>query len=155
MSAKHGNAGSIPALDSNIMATKKKTNYIVYELEKLENYIKQLQEYLDNIDLYGLEDRLDVRYSQNGNPIVKVIASKEAQVKSYRENLEKLPALYETLNRLRQLADSGGVEKVEKARGDKELPGIFKHKMIDNPKKKDEDEDTDEDSNDDVWDEDD
>lgn len=134
------------------MSSKKKTNFIVYKIERLENYIKQLQEYLDNIDLYNLEDRLDVRYSQNGNPIVKVIASKEAQVKSYRENLEKLPALYETLNRLRQMADTGGEEKIEKARGDKELPGIFKHKMLNGPKKDDENE-TDED--DDVWDEDD
>lgn len=129
--------------------SKKKTNYIVYELEKVENYIKQLQEYLDSIDLYDLEDRLDVRHSTNGNPIVKVIASKEAQVKSYRENLEKLPPLYETLNRLRQLADSGGVEKVEKARGDKELPGIFKHKML-GQAKKNEDTETEEDD-DDVW----
>jgi hypothetical protein len=140
------------------MATKKKTNYIVYELEKLENYVKQLQEYLDNIDLYGLEDRLDVRYSQNGNPIVKVIASKEAQVKSYRENLEKLPALYDTLLRLRKLADTGDEERVEKARGDKDLPGIFKHKMLGDGKKNEDSDAADDDipdSDDDVWDEDD
>ena len=137
------------------MAGKKKTNFIIYELEKLENYVKQLQEYLDNIDLYGLEDRLDVRYSQNGNPIVKVIASKEAQVKSYRENLEKLPALYETINRLRQLADTGGEEKVEKARGDKELPGIFKHKMLGESKNHEDNESAATEDDDDVWDEDD
>lgn len=144
------------------MAGKKKTNYIVYELERLKKYIDQLQEYLDSIDLYGLQDRLDVRYSQNGNPIVKVIASKEAQVKSYRENLEKLPALYETLNRLQAMADTGGEEKVEKARGDKDLPGIFRQKMLGsgtNDEFKDNvdepiDEDTIDDHDDDVWDDD-
>lgn len=137
---------------SGLMASKKKTNYIVYELERLQKYVDQLQTYLDDIDLYGLEDRLDVRYSQNGNPIVKVIASKEAQVKSYRENLEKLPALYETLNRLRQMADTGGEEKVEKARGDKELPGIFKHKMLGDGNKNEAD---DSEEDDDPWDDDD
>lgn len=144
------------------MATKKKTNYIVYELQRLQKYIDQLQTYLDDVDLYQLEDRLDVRYSQNGNPIVKVIASKEAQVKSYRENIEKLPALYETLNRLKAQADTGGEEVVEKARGDKELPGIFRHKMLgagagDEVKDKDDDEETDDvvdEHEDDVWDDD-
>jgi hypothetical protein len=135
------------------MATKKKTNYIVFELKKIENYIKQLQDYLDSIDLYNLQDRLDVRYSANDNPIVKVVASKEAQVKSYRENLEKLPALYETLNRLRKMADTGEEEVVDKARGNKDLPGLFRHKMIDNVKSKDEENEIDEEE-DDVWDDD-
>lgn len=149
------------------MATKKKTNYIVYELKRLQKYIDQLQTYLDDVDLYQLEDRLDVRYSTQGNPIVKVIASKEAQVKSYRENIEKLPALYETLNRLKKLADTGEEEVVDKARGDKDLPGLFRHKMLGQGKKdenkddKDDDIDEIEDSThiedediDDVWDDD-
>lgn len=136
-----------PTSVSNIiMATqKKKNNYIVYELKRLEKYVQQLQDYLDNVNLENLDDRLDVRYSQNGNPIVKVIARKEDIVKAYRENLEKLPAMYETLNRLRSLADNGDVEAApEKARGGKELPGIFKSKMLGTPKEYDE-EDNDED----------
>jgi hypothetical protein len=132
------------------MAGKKKTNYIVFELDRLQKYIDQLQTYLDSVDLYALEDRLDVRYSQNGNPIVKVIASKESQVKSYRENIEKLPALYETLNKLKSMADTGGEEKIEKARGNIELPGIFRTKILEAPKNNN-DEEKEEDE--DVWEE--
>lgn len=145
------------------MATKKKTNYIVYELDRLQKYIDQLQTYLDDVDLYQLTDRLDVRYSTQGNPIVKVVASKEAQVKSYRENIEKLPALYETLNRLKKLADTGDEEVVDKARGDRDLPGVFRHRMLGQGRKEDKDDNIDEieDSThvedediDDVWDDD-
>ena len=115
------------------MATKKKKiNYISYELQKLEKYINQLQSFMDNNPPDSLEDRLDVRESANGNPIVKVVASIESQLKTFRDTLEKLPALYESLNNLRRIADSDPNEEeiVEKARGGTELPGIFKTRML-------------------------
>lgn len=132
----------------------KKTNYISYEIKKLEGYIKQLENYLDKYPADSIEDRLDVRYSANGNPIVKVIASMESQIKTFRDNLEKLPKLLEDLNRLRKLADTGDAEVVDKARGDKELPGLFKSRMLgntDTPKEEPEEPDVEED---DIWDED-
>lgn len=122
------------------MTAKKKTNYISYELDKLTKYIEQLQSYLDSISLEDIQDRLDIRYSQNGNPIVKVIASKEAQVTSYRNNLEKLPSLYEAKNRLKALADNGAEEAVDRARGGKDLPGLFRTKMLGNVITEDKDE---------------
>lgn len=113
------------------MATaKKKTNYISYELAKLKGYLDEMQEYLDDVRVSKIEDRLDVRYSTLGNPIVKVIASKESQIKAYREILEKLPKMLEDYNRLKKLADDGEEGPVEEARGGKDLPGIFKHKML-------------------------
>lgn len=112
------------------MATKK-TNFISYELEKLDSYIKSLNAYLDSIDLEHLVDRLDVRQSAHGNPIVKVVASKETQVTSYRITLEKLPALYEALNRLRKIVDIDDTEEeIGAVRGGKELPGLFKNRML-------------------------
>jgi len=112
------------------MATKKKTNYIVYELEKLQKFYKQLENYLDNNPPNKAEDRLDVRYSQNGNPIVKVIASKESQVTLFSTQLQKLPALLESINNLRKLADADGKEVIDEARGGRALPGLFRHKML-------------------------
>jgi DNA polymerase II small subunit/DNA polymerase delta subunit B len=107
----------------------KKTNYISYELKRLEKYYKQLDDYLATNPPNKAEDRLDVRYSQNGNPIVKVIASKESQVKLFSEQLQKLPSILEAINNLRKIADSESVS-VEKARGDKEIPGIFRNRML-------------------------
>lgn len=115
------------------MATKKKkVNYISYELKKLQAYIDQLQSFMDSNPPDSLQDRLDVRYSTQGNPIVKVIASKESQLKTFRDTLEKLPALYESLNNLKRLANSDPEEDevVETARGGIGLPGIFKSRML-------------------------
>lgn len=138
----------------------KKTNYISYEIKKLEGYIQQLQSYLDKNPADDIEVQLDVRYSTNGNPIVKVIASKESQLKAFRDTLEKLPKLLEDLNRLRKIADTGDAEVVDKARGDKELPGLFKSRMLGNTnvEKKDEVEEVEiieaVEEEDDVWEED-
>ena len=112
------------------MPVKKKTNYISYELDKLNKYYKQLEKYLDDHPADEIEDRLDVRYSQNDYPIVKTIASREQQLKAFFDTLQKLPALLEAINNLRKLVDSDTEELPDKARGGSDLPGIFKSRML-------------------------
>lgn len=140
------------------MATKKKTNYISYEIKKLEKYYKQLETYLDDHPADKIDDRLDVRYSTNGNPIVKTIASRESQLSAFFNTLQKLPSLLESINNLRKLVDGDGKEVVDKARGDKELPGLFKSRMLGNAteEKKDDVEEeviVEEPDDEDMWDE--
>lgn len=117
--------------------TKKKSN-IAFELAKLQSYVDSLQKYLDqngpdHIQQNG--DREITKYnSQTGQPVIKIVASKETQLKAYRDTLQNLPKLYDDLYRLRLLAENEGLEVTQKARGDKDIPGLFRNKMIDKPK---------------------
>jgi Asp-tRNA(Asn)/Glu-tRNA(Gln) amidotransferase C subunit len=148
------------------MAVKKKTNYVEAELKKFQGYINQLQSYLDKNPPDDVQDRLDVRYNTiTGNPVVKTIASKETQLKAFRDTLDKLPGYIEALNRLRKMSESDtDEESVEKARGNVELPGIFRTRMLEQGKGKKEDDqeppdelntgNDGEDDDDDIWEED-
>lgn len=105
-----------------IMAGKKKSNYISYELKKLDSYVEQLQEFLDNNPPNLAVDRVE-RIVTNRGESIKVIASKEAQVKCFMDQLEKLPRLLEDLNRLRKEVDSD--KKEVELRGGADRPGFM------------------------------
>ena len=100
----------------------KKTNFISYELKKLDSYIKQLQAYLDDNPPDLMVDRIELLTSTRGNTIIKVIASKEDQIKMFLTALEKLPKLLEDINRLRKTV-SGEEEK--NIRGNQSIPGFM------------------------------
>lgn len=101
----------------------KKTNYIAHEIERLEAYISQIRGYLDSNPPDRVEDRIEI-IPMGDRSIVKVIASKETQVKQFMAMVEKLPALLESLNRLRKIADDQPEEKQLRA-GYEELPGFM------------------------------
>lgn len=102
----------------------KKTNYIAHEIARLEQYIDQLYGYLDNNPPDKAEDRIRITTGPTGGETLKLIASKEAQVKQFRENVKELPALLESLNRLRKIADDEPEEKQLRA-GFEEMPGFM------------------------------
>ena len=62
------NTGSIPVLVSKIkpMPPKKKTNYISYELKKLENYLTQLNNTLDLNPPDRAADRIEILQTARG-----------------------------------------------------------------------------------------
>ena len=103
----------------------KKTNYIAYEIKKLEKYFKQLEKYLDDNPPDSAEDRIEVMESTRGNPIIKVICKKEEQIKLFKETLKELPSLLENLNKLRATVD--GQEENE-VRGGQDVPGFMSKK---------------------------
>lgn len=103
--------------------TKIKTNFINLELKRLEKYVQQLMSYLDKNSPDNAEDRIHTEISTRGNPIVKVISTKEQQVKAFSDVLEKLPKKLEELNRLRLIADTG--EDIKENRGDLDRPGFM------------------------------
>lgn len=102
---------------------KKKTNYISYELRKLEKYCKQVQAYLDKKSPEEMTHDLDIRYSQAGNPIVKTIASRESQIKCWMDRLKELPALLAEINILRKAVNEEVKEK--ELRGNQQIPGFM------------------------------
>ena len=103
------------------MPGKKKTNYISYEIERLNKYIKQLTTFLDKNPPDRAVDRLEVVDGGRG-PIVKIVSKKEEQIKLFMEMLQKLPSVLEDLNRLRKGAE--GEEEVD-VRGGHGLPGFM------------------------------
>ena len=104
------------------MAGKKKTNYISYELKKLDEYIEQLQSFLDKNPPNLATDRLERIISARGESI-KVIASIETQVNCFMDKLEKLPRLLEDVNRLRKEVDQN--KKEIELRGGANRPGFM------------------------------
>jgi hypothetical protein len=104
------------------MAAKKKSNYISYELKKLDLYMGQLQDFLDKNPPNLAVDRIERIVTARGEAI-KVIASIEDQVKMFLLALEKLPKVLEDLNRLRKEVENGKQE-IE-MRGDQSRPGFM------------------------------
>lgn len=115
------------------MPPKKKTNYISYELAKLENYLKQLQNTLDNSPPDRAVDRIELLETARGGQMIKVIATKEQQLKAFLDILKELPKLLSEINTLRKEVD--GVTIKDEVRGDQERPGF-----MDNDDVKDDDE---------------
>jgi hypothetical protein len=106
------------------MATKKKsTNFISYELNKLNMYIDQLHDYLDKNPPNLMVDRVEYVDLPRGGQSMKVIATKEDQLKAFTSILEKLPKMLEEVNRLRKSVDE---EKTETSvRGNLSVPGFM------------------------------
>lgn len=104
------------------MAGKKKTNYISYELKKLDTYVGQLLDFLDKNPPNLAVDRLERIVTARGESI-KVIASIEQQVKTFNDIMEKLPKLLEDLNRLRKEVDTD--KKEIEVRGGQDRPGFM------------------------------
>lgn len=104
------------------MAGKKKTNYISYELKKLDLYISQMNDFLDKNPPNLATDRIERIVTGRGESI-RVIASIETQVKCFMDNLEKLPKLLEDLNRLRKQVDDD--KKEITLRGGADRPGFM------------------------------
>jgi hypothetical protein len=115
---------------SHIIIMSKKTNYVSYELERLNTYAAQLLEYLDDNPPNLMVDRIEIMQSQRGNPIIKVIASKETQLKCWSDRLKELPLLVEQLNKLRALVEEDNESKNIQKRGGGDIPGIFSRRLL-------------------------
>lgn len=100
----------------------KKTNYVSYEIKQLEEYFKQLNRFLKKNPPDLAEDRVEHMTSPKGMPMIKVIASREAQIKLFTETLQKLPSILNDLNLLRKSVDG---QEVVNVRGDSGIPGFM------------------------------
>jgi hypothetical protein len=119
------------------MSTKKKTNYIGYELEWLEERCQELREWVEVKLRGGIKDRIEI-FTQGRTPVIKVISSEETQIKTLRDTLKELPSMLMEINRLRKLAEEEEADG-RSVRGDHDIPGFM-----------DDDEDDHEDEDDDI-----
>lgn len=104
------------------MTAKKKTNYISYELERLDKYFKQLENYLEKNPPDKMQDRIEIFEGARG-PIAKVVATKESQINCWTDKFQKLPGILLQINALRKEVDGQGKEIV--VRGQQEVPGFM------------------------------
>lgn len=71
------------------------------ELEWYEKKMIEYQAYIDSIDLSKLVDRIEWKPTARGGTMPMVIASREAQAKSFGDNMEKLAKLMGIVDDLR------------------------------------------------------
>lgn len=99
------------------MSVYKKKLLITEELEWYEKKINQIKQYIESIDPGSLTDRIEWKPTSKGGMMPMVIASKEAQMKSFSEQLEKTAKLLDVLDELRNKY----AEKEMLTRGDVEI----------------------------------
>lgn len=78
-----------------------KSLLITQELEWYEEKTNQIRNYIEGINLATLTDRIEWKPTSKGGVLPMVIASKEAQAKSFMEMMEKLPKILNALDELR------------------------------------------------------
>ena len=83
------------------MNTYTKHLLITPELDWYETKISQIKQYIESINLGELVDRMDYKETKNGGMMRTVVATREAQAKSFMEQMEKLPKLLNALDDLR------------------------------------------------------
>lgn len=105
------------------MPTKKKTNYVSYELKRLDTYLSQLTSYLDAHPPDKMVDRIEWIQTPRGGEIPKVISSIETQLKVFMSTLQQLPKLLSDINELRKQVE-GQAKEIE-IRGEQEMPGFM------------------------------
>lgn len=105
---------------------KKKTNFISYELQRLDAYMSQLTSYLDSNPPNGVQDRIERIPTERGF-IIKVIATKESQIKLFMDTLERLPKVLNDINDLRKQVE--GIKVDDEIRGEQSQPGFMRAKQ--------------------------
>jgi hypothetical protein len=97
---------------------KKQALLIEYELEFLEDKLKELKEYIKSNPFDKLEDRVKWKEMKNGGALPIVIANKEAQRKDLTQALKDYAEILRTVESMREKEDN----KIE-ARGKGEVNG--------------------------------
>lgn len=100
---------------------KKRELLITDELNTYEQMVEESIAYVKSIKLSELEDRIEWKPTGKGGMMPMVIASKESQVKSYFDSMEKIPKLLNGLDELRNKY----ADVIKETRGDVSVPALF------------------------------
>lgn len=87
------------------MATKKTNNYIVYELDFLEEKAEELKEYIRARPISKLEDRMAYKETKGGGVIPIVVANQEAQRKDLTQALKDYADIINMIAQMREKED--------------------------------------------------
>lgn len=88
------------------MATKPKSLLIEYELEFLEEKLKELKQYIQDNPFSTLADRLAYKETRNGGAIPICIANKEAQRKDLTQALKDYAEILRTVDSMRKAEEA-------------------------------------------------
>jgi hypothetical protein len=100
------------------MANKKKELLIEYELEFLEEKLKELKEYIKSNPFDKLSDRMAYKETRGGGLIPICVANKEAQRKDLTQALKDYAEILRTVDAMREKEET----KIE-ARGKGTITG--------------------------------
>lgn len=103
-----------------------KNKYTLQDLDWLEVILKELKAYVDNNPFGSLEDRLETVMSAKGTPVIKIIATKEAQIKALRDALKDYVMMIAEVDRLREEKAAKEVE----IRGGGQINGMMQAKLL-------------------------
>ena len=103
----------------------KKPKYTLKDLDWLEVQLKEMKAYVDANPLSSLEDRTEIVMSAKGTPVIKVIATKEAQIRELRATLKDVTIMLGDLERLREEKADAAIE----VRGGQEMGGMMKDNL--------------------------
>ena len=84
------------------MATSKKALLIEYELEFLEEKLKELKQYIQDNPFSSLSDRMAWRETKSGGAIPICIANKEMQRKDLTQALKDYAEILRTVDSMRE-----------------------------------------------------
>ena len=88
------------------MATSKKALLIEYELEFLEEKLKELKQYIQDNPFSSLSDRMAWRETKSGGAIPICIANKEMQRKDLTQALKDYAEILRTVDSMREREES-------------------------------------------------
>jgi hypothetical protein len=84
------------------MAIVKKASYIEYELQFLEEKLKELKKYIQNNPFDTLSDRMAYKETKGGGVIPICVANKEAQRKDLTQALKDYAEILRTVDAMRE-----------------------------------------------------
>lgn len=84
------------------MAIPKKASYIEYELQFLEDKLKELKQYIQNNPFDKLSDRMAYKETKGGGVIPICVANKEAQRKDLTQALKDYAEILRTVDAMRE-----------------------------------------------------
>lgn len=101
------------------MPAKKKELLIEYELEFLEEKLKELKQYIQSNPFSQLKDRMAYKETKNSGVIPIVVANKEAQRKDLTQALKDYAEILRTVEAMRTQEEAKKIE----TRGGSEVSG--------------------------------
>ena len=103
----------------------KQQKYTLKDLDWLEVQLMEMKKYVEANPISQLEDRTEVVMSAKGTPVIKLIASKEVQIRELRNTLKEVTIMLGELERLREEKAVSDME----IRGGGEINGLMKGKL--------------------------
>lgn len=102
-----------------------KVKYTQKDLDWLEVQLLEMKKYVEANPISSIVDRTEIVMSAKGTPVIKIIASKEVQIRELRATLKDVTIMLGDLERLREERAAQEME----VRGGGEINGMMKSKL--------------------------